>query len=51
MSLNNYSGWKKIGNISTIYSTDDYMTHNGKKYPKAYIAETKNKKAIESGIG
>lgn len=48
--MNNYSGWKQIGNISIIYSTDDYMTHNGKKYPKAYIAETKNKKAIESGI-
>ena len=45
-----YSGWKQIGGISIIYSTNDNMEYNGKKYPKAYIAETKNKKAIESGI-
>lgn len=45
-----YSGWKQIGGISIIYSTNDNMEYNGKKYPKAYVAETKNKKAIESGI-
>ncbi len=48
--MEKYSGWKQIGGISIIYSTNDYMTHNGKKYPKAYVAETKNKKAIESGV-
>ncbi len=45
-----YSGWKQIGDISIIYSTDDYMEYDGKKYPKAYVAEAKNKKAIESGV-
>ena len=45
-----YSGWKQIGDISIIYSTNDYMEYNGKKYPKAYIAETKNKKSIDSGV-
>lgn len=48
--MTEYSGWKQIGTISIIYSVDDTMEYNGKNYPKAYVAETKNKKAVESGI-
>lgn len=45
-----YEGWKKLDKVSIIYSTDSTVEIKGKKYPKAYIAETKNKKTIESGI-
>ena len=45
-----YEGWKKLDRVSIIYSTDSTVEIKGKKYPKAYIADTKNKKAIESGV-
>ena len=45
-----YAGWKQLSKVNIIYSNDDYIEYNNKKYKKAYITEAGTTKACQNAL-